>query len=68
MGFSLFQVIAMGVVHRMAMGPAVIRHKQNAVQHKAHDAFNPSVGVEGVMSAFMGDHPAAHMMVPVITP
>ena len=60
MGFSLFQVIAVGVVHRMAVGPAVIRHKQNAVQHKAHNAFNPAVGVEGVMAAFMGDHPAAH--------
>ena len=60
MGFSLFQVIAVGVMYRMAMGPAVVRHKQNAVQHKAHDAFNPAVGVEGVMAAFMGDHPAAH--------
>ena len=60
MGFSLFQVIAVGVVHRMAVGPAVIRHQQNAVQNKAHNAFNPAVGVEGVMAAFMGDHPAAH--------
>ena len=60
MGFSLFQVIAVGVVHRVAMGPAVVRHKQNAVQNKPHNAFNPAVGVEGVMAAFMGDHPAAH--------
>ena len=60
MGFSLFQVIAVGVVHRMAVGPAVIRHKQNAVQHKPHNPFNPAVGVEGMMAAFMGDHPAAH--------
>ena len=60
MGFSLFQVIAVGVVHRVAVGPAVVRHKQNAVQHKPHSAFNPSVGVEGVMAALMGDHPAAH--------
>ncbi len=60
MGFSLFQVIAVGVVHRMAVGPAVIGHQQNAVQNKAHNAFNPAVGVEGVMAAFMGDHPAAH--------
>ncbi len=50
----------MGVVYGMAMGPAVVRHKQNAVQHKAHNPFNPPVGVEGVMSAFMGNHPATH--------
>ena len=60
MGFSLLQVIAVGVVHRMAVGPAVIRHKQNAVQYKPHYAFNPAVGVEGVMAAFMSYHPAAH--------
>ena len=60
MGFSLFQVIAVGVVHCVAVGPAVVRHEQNAVQHKAHNAFYPAVGVEGVMAAFMGDHPAAH--------
>ena len=60
MGFSLFQVIAVGVVNRVAVGPAVVRHKQNAVEHKSHNAFNPAVGVEGVMAAFMGDHPAAH--------
>ena len=60
MGFSLLQVIAVGVMHCMAMGPAVIRHKQNAVKHKTHNAFNPAVGVKSVMSAFMGDHPAAH--------
>ena len=60
MGFSLFQVIAVGVVNRVAMGPAVVRHKQNAVQNKPHNAFNPAVGVESVMAAFMGNHPAAH--------
>ena len=60
MGFPQLKVIAVGVMHRMAMGPAVVRHKQKAVQRKTHDAFNTSVGVEGVMSAFMGDHPTAH--------
>ena len=59
MGFSLFQVVAVGVVHRVAVGPAVIRHKQNAVQHKPHNAFNPAVGVESVMAALMGDLPAS---------
>ena len=50
----------MGMMHRMAMGPAVVRHQQNAVQHETHNTFNSAVGVEGVMSALMGDHPAAH--------
>ena len=60
MGLTQFQMVAVGVMYRMAVDPAVIRHKQNAVQYKPHNAFNPSVGVEGVMAAFMGDHPAAH--------
>ena len=50
----------MGVMNRMAVGPAVIGHKQNAVERKAHDSFYLTVGVEGVMAALMGDHPAAH--------
>ena len=36
MGFALFEVIAVGVVHRMAAGPAVIRNEQQAVEHEAH--------------------------------
>ena len=68
MGFSLFQVIAVGVVHRMAVGPAVIRHQQNAVQNKAHNAFNPAVGVEGVMADSWAITQQPIAMVPVITP
>ena len=50
----------MGVMHGMAVCPAVVRHKKNAVEHKAHDSFNATIGVKGVMAAFMGDNPAAH--------
>ena len=60
MGLSFFQVIAVGVMHGMAECPAVIRHKQEAVEYKAHDSFNAAIGVKSVMTALMGDNPAAH--------
>ena len=60
MGFSFLQVIAVGVMHCMAMGPAVVRHKENAVESKSHDSFDPAIGVKGVMAALMGNDPAAH--------
>ena len=60
MGFSFLKVIAVGVMYGMAMGPAVVRHKENAMESKPHDPFDPTIGVKGVMAALMGNHPAAH--------
>jgi hypothetical protein len=59
MGFALLQVIAVRVVHRMAAGPAVVGHQQQAVQGEAHSDFKPAVGVEGVVAAFVGNDPQA---------
>jgi len=47
------------VVHRMAALPGVVRHEQQAVQDKPHQGFHATVGMEGVMAALMGNHPAA---------
>ena len=60
MGFAQLQVVAMGVVHGMAMGPAVVGNQQGAVQHKTHNTFNTSVRVKGVVSTFVGEDPATH--------
>ena len=59
-GFPLLQVIAVGVVGGVAAGPAEVGHQQHAVQHEANPAFEPPVGVEGVVPAFMGQHPQPH--------
>jgi len=59
-GFSFLKVIAVGVMYGMAMGPAVVRHKENAMESKPHDPFDPTIGVKGVMAALMGNDPAAH--------
>ena len=58
MGFTTLQVIAIGMVHRMAALPGEIRHQQQAVQHKSHRSLQATVGMEGTMTALMGDHPA----------
>ena len=60
MGFAQLQVVAMGVVHSMAMGPAVVRNQQGAVQHKTHNTFDASVRMKGVVSTLMGEYPTAH--------
>ena len=58
MGFTSLEVVAVGVVHRMAALPAEIGHKQQAVQHKSHPGLNPGVGMEGPVPAFVGNDPA----------
>ena len=58
MGFTSLEVVAIGVVHRMAALPAEIGHKQQAVQHKSHPGLNPGVGMEGPVPAFVGNDPA----------
>ena len=60
MGFAQLQVVAMGVVHGMAMGPAVVGDQQGAVQHKTHNTFDASVRMKGVVSTLMGEDPTAH--------
>ena len=60
MGFAQLQVVAMGVVHGMAMGPAVVGNQQGAVQHKTHNTFDASVRMKGVVSTLMGEDPTAH--------
>ena len=60
MGFSFLKVIAVGVMHGMAMCPAVVRHKENAMESKSHDPFDSTIGVKGVMATLMGNDPAAH--------
>jgi hypothetical protein len=58
-GFALFQTVAVGVVHGMAALPGEVGHAQQAVQHESHQPLDATVGMEGVMAALMGDHPAA---------
>ena len=58
MGFTALQVVAIGMVHRMAALPGEVRHQQQAVQHKSHRSLQATVGMEGTMTALMGDHPA----------
>ncbi len=58
MGFASLEVVAVGVVHRMAALPAEIGHKQQAVQHKSHHRFYPGVGMEGAVPALVGNDPA----------
>lgn len=60
MGFAAFELVAVGVVHRMAALPAEVGHQQQAVQGEAHRRLQPPVGMEGAVAAFMGQHPAAH--------
>ena len=50
----------MRVVNGMAASPAVVGNQQHAVKNKSHHPFNPPVGVEGVMSAFVSQDPATH--------
>ncbi len=59
MGFTSFQVVAVGVVHGMAALPGEVRHQQQAVKHKPHHGLDTAVGMESMMAALMGDHPAA---------
>ena len=58
MGFTAFEVIAVGMVHRMAALPGEVGHQQQAVQHKAHHGLDPAIGMEGTMAALMGQDPA----------
>jgi len=60
MGFAALELVAVGVVNRVAALPAEVRHQQQAVQHEAHRRLQPPVGMEGAVAAFMGQHPAAH--------
>ncbi len=60
MCFTTFEVIAMGMVHGVASCPAVVRHQQCTVERKPHHALNLAVGMERIVPAFMGQHPAAH--------
>jgi hypothetical protein len=60
MGFTAFKLVAIGVVHRMAALPAEVGHQQQAVQREAHRRLQASIGMEGAMAAFVGQHPAAH--------
>ena len=48
MGLAPLELVAIGVVHRMTAGPAVIGNQQQAVQHKAHHTLDPSIGVEAL--------------------
>ena len=60
MGFTPLKLVAVGVVHRMAALPAVVRHQQQAVQREANRRLQAPVGMEGAVAAFVGQHPAAH--------
>ena len=60
MGFTPLEVVAVRVVNGMAASPAVVGNQQHAVQNKSHYSFNPPVGVEGVMAAFVSQDPATH--------
>ena len=60
MRFTLFEVVAMGVVHRMTAGPAVIGNQHQAVEHEAHTALDPAIRVKGAVATFVGNHPTAH--------
>ena len=59
MGFTAFEMVAVGMVHRMAALPGEVGHQQQAVQHEAHPALHVTVGVKGVVTALMGDDPTA---------
>ena len=60
MGFTSFEVVAVGVMNGVAALPGVVRHEQQAVQHKPHQRLDAPVGMERVMAALMGDDPTAH--------
>ena len=50
----------MGMVHSVASRPAEIGNEQHAVQQKANPRFHSAIGVECIVAAFMGNHPAPH--------
>ena len=60
MGFTLFQMIAMGMMHSVATGPAVIRDQQEAVENEAYRNLNLTVGVKGAVATFVSNDPTAH--------
>ena len=53
-------MVAVSVMHCMATCPAVVRHEQQAVQAETQPTFNRAIGMEGVVAAFVGNHPATH--------
>ena len=46
------------MVDCMAALPADVGHEQEAVQHKPRHRLDARVAMEGMMAAFIGDHPA----------
>jgi hypothetical protein len=60
MRFTLFKVIAMGVMHSMTARPAVIRNQHQAMEHETHPALDLTVWVKGAVATFVRNHPAPH--------